>query len=47
MVRHRSRRMGYYLDSVALNLQGFYSGIERIFELIVLTVDRSRPAGER
>ena len=24
----------YYLDSVALNLHGFYSGLERIFELI-------------
>lgn len=23
-----------YLDSVALNLHGFYAGIERIFELI-------------
>ena len=24
----------YYLDSVALNLHGFYSGLERVFELI-------------
>ena len=24
----------YYLDGVALNLHSFYSGIERIFELI-------------
>ena len=22
----------YYLDSVALNLHGFYSGLERVFE---------------
>lgn len=23
-----------YLDSVALNLHGFYSGLERLFELV-------------
>ncbi|MFN3983630.1 MAG: hypothetical protein ACK4SA_24950 [Caldilinea sp.] len=36
----------YYLDSVALNLHGFYSGLERIFELIAATVDNARPKGE-
>ncbi len=36
-----------YLDSVALNLQSFYSGLERIFELIATTVDRVIPEGER
>jgi hypothetical protein len=35
----------YYLDSVALNLHGFYSGIERIFERIAATVDESVPSG--
>jgi hypothetical protein len=35
-----------YLDSVALNLHGFYSGIERLFELIARHVDRALPAGE-
>jgi hypothetical protein len=35
-----------YLDSVALNLHGFYSGLERLFELIARHVDRSLPAGE-
>lgn len=35
-----------YLDSVALNLHGFYSGLERLFELIVRHVDRTLPAGE-
>ena len=35
-----------YLDSVALNLHGFYSGIERLFELIVRRVDRAMPTGE-
>ena len=36
----------YYLDSVALNLHGFYGGLERVFELIVVTVDGSKPEGE-
>lgn len=36
----------YYLDSVALNLHGFYSGLERIFELITATIDNARPKGE-
>jgi len=35
-----------YLDSAALNLHGFYSGIERLFELIVRRVDRTMPTGE-
>ena len=35
-----------YLDSVALNLHGFYSGLERIFERIAETVDGSIPTGE-
>jgi hypothetical protein len=36
----------YYLDGVALNLHGFYSGLERIFELIAITVDGTIPEGE-
>lgn len=35
-----------YLDSVALNLHGFYAGLERTFELIATTVDGQMPAGE-
>lgn len=35
----------YYLDAAALNLHGFYAGLERIFELIAEQVDSSRPAG--
>lgn len=35
-----------YLDSVALNLHGFYSGVERLFELIARHVDQSSPVGE-
>jgi len=34
-----------YLDGVALNLHGFYAGIERIFEDIARTVDKSLPSG--
>ena len=30
-----------YLDSVALNLHSFYSGLERIFELIARHIDRN------
>jgi hypothetical protein len=36
----------YYLDGVALNLHGFYSGLERIFELIATHVDGRLPTGE-
>jgi hypothetical protein len=35
-----------YLDSVALNLHGFYSGLERLFELIAKHVDQSPPTGD-
>jgi hypothetical protein len=35
-----------YLDSVALNIHGFYSGCERLFELIAKHVDRDVPKGE-
>lgn len=34
-----------YVDGVALNLHGFYSGLERLFELIATVVDESRPQG--
>lgn len=35
-----------YIDSVALNLHGFYSGVERLFELIATQVDDSTPEGD-
>lgn len=35
-----------YLESVALNLHGFYSGLERIFELIAKHIDRTIPEGD-
>ncbi len=36
----------YYLDAVALNLHGFYSGIERLFELTARYIDRTVPDGD-
>jgi HepT-like protein len=44
----RAQRTGddYYLDSVALNLHGFYSGLERIFLLIAEGLDNSVPQGD-
>jgi hypothetical protein len=35
-----------YLNSVALNLHGFYSGLERLFEMTALQVDGSTLAGD-
>lgn len=34
-----------YLDGVALNLHGFYAGVERIFEDIARNLDEAVPAG--
>ena len=34
----------YYLDSVALNLHAFYSGLERIFEKLASSIDGSVPS---
>lgn len=35
----------FYLDSVALNLHGFYAGLERLFELIATAIDGTLPQG--
>jgi hypothetical protein len=35
-----------YLDSVALNLHDFYSGVERVLQRIAQVVDRSVPTGD-
>ena len=45
---NRAKETGddYYLDGVALNLHSFYSGIERIFELIAVNIDDIVPEGE-
>jgi len=44
----RARQSGdeFYLDSVALNLHSFYTALERIFELIAITIDQVKPQGE-
>lgn len=36
----------FYLDGVALNLHGLYSGLERLFELIAVNIDGTKPSGE-
>lgn len=41
---HKSGDDGYW-DGVALNLHGFYTGIEHIFEDIARTLEKSVPAG--
>ncbi len=46
-VRARSTPEEYaFLDSVALNLHAFYSGLERLFELTARHVDQALPSGE-
>ena len=35
-----------YVDGVALNLHGFYSGLERLFELVATVVDNNKPQGD-
>lgn len=40
----KSQHDDYYLDGVALNLHGFYSGLEKIFEKVASTVDGSVPS---
>ena len=44
-IKAKKREDDFYLDSVALNLHGFYSGLERIFEKIAVSVDGSVPEG--
>ena len=44
--RCRKSSDDYYLDSVALNLHGFYSGLERVFEIIAGNIDADKPTGE-
>ena len=44
-IKAKKREDDFYLDSVALNLHGFYSGLERIFDKIAASVDGSVPEG--
>jgi len=34
----------YYVDAAALNLHGFYAGIERLLEIIADGIDQSKPS---
>ena len=43
--RAQRQKDDLYVDSVALNLHSFYSGIERVFFLIATTVDGRVPEG--
>jgi len=43
--RARSSRDDLYLDGVALNVHGFYMGIERILTRIAETIDGKLPHG--
>jgi hypothetical protein len=45
-VQQASAAQFAYVDSVALNLHSFYSGLERLFELIARHVDRNLPHDE-
>ncbi|MEK7397907.1 MAG: antitoxin [Candidatus Poribacteria bacterium] len=39
-------RQEFYIDSASLNLQSFYTGIERLFSLIAKHIDCSLPTGK-
>lgn len=43
--QYQSSRDELYLDSVALSLHGFYSGIEGVLESIATNVDKHLPGG--
>lgn len=43
--QHQRAGDDLYLDSVALNLHGFYAGLERLFELVATRVDGRMPQG--
>lgn len=40
-----SQHDDYFLDGVALNLHGFYSGLERVFEKVATLIDENVPDG--
>jgi len=47
LLQDKAQRSGDdgFFDGVALNLHSFYSGVERIFEDIARTIERSIPSG--
>jgi hypothetical protein len=44
-VQRPSEQQSVYVDSIALNLHSWYSGLERLFELIARHVDGVLPPG--
>jgi len=44
-LRARQANDDYLVDAAALNLHGFYAGLERILELVAEEIDQSRPSG--
>jgi hypothetical protein len=46
LVQKTSPEQFAYIDSVALNLHSFYSGLERLFELIARHIDRDVPRSD-
>ena len=41
----RTSGADFYLDAIALNLHGFYAGLERLLEIIADGVDGTKPTG--
>ena len=44
LARKRPAEQDYFLGSAALDLHAFYTGVERLLELIASDLDESRPA---
>ena len=42
---HQPQDQEYFLAAAALDLHGFYAGLERLFELIADDIDGSKPGG--
>jgi len=45
LARSKTSSDDLYYDSIALNLEGFYSGLERLLQLIAGTIDGRVPQG--
>lgn len=43
LARRRPAEQDYFFGSAALDLHAFYTGVERMFELIASDLDESRP----
>lgn len=43
--QHQQSAGDYHVDAAALNLHGFYAGLERIFEVIARQIDQTAPTG--